>query len=495
MQLNKILKLQPILFAIYFVIFLYNENLDELIFADLLLPFAVIIPIVLLFSIVIGLIIKNDTKSILSSSFFTILFFVYIPLHNVLYEFQIGRHVILLLIFFVCSLIVIFFFIKSKKNFDKLLQISYVIVLVLIIFNISEISFYSNISSITMNENLIQSFSINKQDYRDVYHIILDEHAGTDALQQYYNYNNSKFDNSLRNMGFFIPEKSLSNYLSTYLAIPSILNMDYIEQEFDPQEKESNILVDKMVRNNVVTKIFEENGYQIIYSYNEYNLKPTNNSAHELCNTSIGSTQFMTFILDNTPIFIVQSLIEQGNYSPFVQNRLCVFNELPFLDEEFLGPIFVHAHVLLPHYPFIFSSDGSINPYQTQMTRDEFDSLYLSQLMYTDSLVLELVEKLLAKEPQPIILIQSDHVDRQEETDNSNGYSFSNFAAYYFPNVELKTNDYPLLTPVNSFRILFNNNFGTNYDLLENKMYVIEDNKFKDVTTTLISNNTFNKID
>lgn len=271
--------------------------------------------------------------------------------------------------------------------------------------------------------------------------------------------------------------------------------MDYIEQEFDPQEKESNILVDKMVRNNVVTKIFEENGYQIIYSYNEYNLKPTNNSAHELCNTSIGSTQFMTFILDNTPIFIVQSLIEQGDYSTFVQNRLCVFNELPFLDEEFLGPIFVHAHVLLPHYPFIFSSDGSINPYQTQMTRDEFDSLYLSQLMYTDSLVLELVEKLLAKEPQPIILIQSDHGDRQEETDNSNGYSFSNFAAYYFPNVELKTNDYPLLTPINSFRILFNNNFGTNYDLLENKMYVIEDNKFKDVTTTLISNNTFNKID
>lgn len=203
MQLNKILKLQTILFAIYFVIFLYNENLDELIFADLLLPFAVIIPIVLLFSIVIGLIIKNDTKSILLSSFFTILFFVYIPLHNVLYEFQIGRHVILLPIFFVCSLIVIFFFIKSKKNFDKLLQISYVIVLVLIIFNISEISFYSNISSITMNENLIQSFSINKQDYRDVYHIILDEHAGTDALQQYYNYNNSKFDNSLRNMGFF----------------------------------------------------------------------------------------------------------------------------------------------------------------------------------------------------------------------------------------------------------------------------------------------------
>ena len=38
--------------------------------------------------------------------------------------------------------------------------------------------------------------------------------------------------------------------------------------------------------------------------------------------------------------------------------------------------------------------------------------------------------------------------------------SFSNFSAYYFPDITLTNNEQPL-TLVNSFRILFNNNFGT----------------------------------
>jgi len=379
-----------------------------------------------------------------------------------------------------------------------LLKISSTVVLVLIIFNIGEISFYSNISSYSVNDNLIQFFSIDKKDYRDVYHIILDGHASTAALQQYFNYNNSKFDNSLENMGFLIPEKSFSNYLPTRLSIPSILNMDYIDYDFQLEQKEKIVLLQKMVSNNVVTKIFEKNGYEIIYFYNELNLKPTIDSSNELCNNSIGGTQFLTFILDNTPIILVKNLIDRGNYAEIAENRLCVFNLLPSLDKKFLHPMFVNAHIMLPHDPFVFSSNGSIVPYEKPIPKDKLDSgsLYLSQLEYTDSLVLELVEELLAKEPQPIIIIQSDH-GKRADLDGNKGIrqSFSNFAAYYFPDVELKQINHPLLTPVNSFRILFNNNFGTDYELLENRIYVTEDNKFKDVTNIVISNNTFNKID
>ena len=49
--------------------------------------------------------------------------------------------------------------------------------------------------------------------------------------------------------------------------------------------------------------------------------------------------------------------------------------------------------------------------------------------------------------------------------------SFSNFSAYYFPDITLTNNEQPL-TLVNSFRILFNNNFGTDYELLENKIFI-----------------------
>ena len=510
MYLNRILKLLPILFAIYFIIFIYNENSNELIFTDLVLPLIITIPTILFFSIIIKFIIKNDTKSILISSFLTIIFFIYMPIHNALYEFQIGRNTFLIPIFFISSLIIIIFFIKSKKNFDALLKISYVIVLALIIFNIGEIGFYSNIYSTSIDDNLIQKFSIDKKDYRDVYHIMLDEHAGTASLQQYHNYNNSEFDNSLQNMGFFIPEKSFSNYKMTAYSMPSILNMDYLDNEFNSKEKESKARINKMVENNVVSKSFEENGYEMIYFYNKFNLAPTDRADNELCNkdffisvNGIISTKFMTFIFNNTPILIVQILFDQWdtfdmdslNYVNLVQNQLCVFNELPLVEERFSGPIFVHAHIILPHPPFIFSSDGSINSYDDSISEHGRNALYLSQLNYTSSLVLELVEKLIVKEPQPIILIQSDHGYREHLSPEYNEKSFSNFAAYYFPNIELNANDYPIITPVNSFRILFNSNFGTSYDLLENKMYMIEDNKFKDITASIISNSTFNKLD
>ena len=496
MHLNKILIILPTLLAVYFIILRYNDNLDELTFADLLHPFAVILPFVLFFSFIMKLIIKNNTKSVLISSFLIMLFFVYIPLHNALYEFQIGRHMILLPIISICSLIGIIFFIKSKKNFENLLKITSIPVLVLIIFNIGEISFYSDIYSYSVNDNLIQFFSIDKKDYRDVYHIILDEHASMAALQQYLNYNNSKFDNSLQNMGFFIPEESFSNYLPSAISIPSILNMDYTDYDFQWGQKEESVLLDKMMSNNVVTKIFEKNGYEIIYFYNELDMKPTIDSSNELCNNSIGGAQFLTFILDNTPIIFVKNLIDPGNYAEIAENRLCVFNELKSLDKKFSHPMFVYAHILSPHSPYVFSSDGNIVPYKKPIPLDELDSLYLSQLEYIDSLVLELVEVLLAKEPQPIIIIQSDHgKDGDLDTNKGIRQSFSNFIAYYFPDVELKQINYPLLISVNSFRILFNNNFGTDYELLENKMYVIEDNKFKDVTNIVISNNTFNKID
>ena len=44
--------------------------------------------------------------------------------------------------------------------------------------------------------------------------------------------------------------------------------------------------------------------------------------------------------------------------------------------------------------------------------------------------------------------------------------------AYYFPDHESAV--YPEITPVNSFRLLFNNYFDTDFDLLENVSYYSE---------------------
>lgn len=46
--------------------------------------------------------------------------------------------------------------------------------------------------------------------------------------------------------------------------------------------------------------------------------------------------------------------------------------------------------------------------------------------------------------------------------------------AYYLPNVE-KSLLYPSITPVNTFRLVFNLYFNTNFELLPDKSFVFED--------------------
>ena len=63
------------------------------------------------------------------------------------------------------------------------------------------------------------------------------------------------------------------------------------------------------------------------------------------------------------------------------------------------------------------------------------------------------------------------------------------FSAYYLPGIE-KNLPRDVITPVNTFRIIFNSYLNTDYDLLEKKMYLVDDNGipeyFIDVTDVLI---------
>ena len=122
MILNLIKALHPILLVVFFVVLRYNDNQDELIINDIIYVFSIILPITIVFTLIMRFLIKTTTKSIIISSFTILVFFVYIPIHNLLIQFQIsdieiGKHIILLPIIIATSFIIIYAIIKSKKNF------------------------------------------------------------------------------------------------------------------------------------------------------------------------------------------------------------------------------------------------------------------------------------------------------------------------------------------------------------------------------------------
>ena len=69
----------------------------------------------------------------------------------------------------------------------------------------------------------------------------------------------------------------------------------------------------------------------------------------------------------------------------------------------------------------------------------------------------------------PVIILQGDH----GYGDANLPYRLRNLNAYYLPG-DGKKLVYPSITPVNSFRLIFNAYFGGKYAMLEDKSYFLQ---------------------
>jgi len=108
---------------------------------------------------------------------------------------------------------------------------------------------------------------------------------------------------------------------------------------------------------------------------------------------------------------------------------------------------------------------------------------YLAQMKFIDNEMQKIIEKLLADtEHEKIIIIQSDHGPRivsEERTDEEGQViRMGNFNAYYLPGKSGEELFSEHFTNVNTFRIIFNSYFNGNYEILEDKV-IIKDEEIK----------------
>jgi hypothetical protein len=90
---------------------------------------------------------------------------------------------------------------------------------------------------------------------------------------------------------------------------------------------------------------------------------------------------------------------------------------------------------------------------------------YADQVQFLNNRLPEIISAIIKNSSQkPIIIIQGDH-----GLDLENRSAILN--AYYFPDNRGITDLYPSISPVNSFRIIFNEYFGKNYPLLPDISY------------------------
>jgi len=185
---------------------------------------------------------------------------------------------------------------------------------------------------------------------------------------------------------------------------------------------------------------------------------------------------------------------------------LCDFEELPKISGYFEEPVFVWSHIMLPHFPLIFGPNGEpITPGQPllAMNHPEFTdsrwdvkTQFVQQIQFANKKSIEFIDKILENEKQAIIILQSDHgsafgISLQDPTDDDAFQKLSNLSAIYFPDEkhrEMLTDD---RTNVNTFRLVFNSYFGSDYEMLEDRTYWSLSMKkpfwLKDVTSILMN--------
>jgi len=225
-----------------------------------------------------------------------------------------------------------------------------------------------------------------------------------------------------------------------------------------------------LIANNKVSQLLKHTGYHYIYVSSGF-FHDESKPYAEVYKSRTIINNFTTYLLWNTA---ASPLVEKYVVDSQRDRILYTFDTLVSLP-EYDKPVFVFAHIFCPHSPTIFNADGSI-PSRVERLEDNPEILRAShpeQVKFTNTRAKEVVEVLLEIEPEPIIILQGDHENGGTVIEPYvSGTGILN--AYYLPDGE-DSLLYESISPVNTFRMIFNYYFNADYEILEDKDYCVTD--------------------
>ncbi len=365
--------------------------------------------------------------------------------------------------------------------------------IILLLPSYSIVMFLSKIAKSVPVESTTNSIpkSINTdQGTPDIYYIIMDGYGRTDMLMETYGLDNTDFVEFLENRGFHIADQSVCNYMQTVLSLSSTSNMEYLDTLGISSDSPDRAPLSELIKHSQVRVLLEDLGYTTVaLASGFYPTEITDADVYLSPYANSPLNEFEGFLFSLTPArFFIQAFDLAGPWPGYSTHRariLYAFQQLREIPTMIAGPKFVFAHIFTPHPPFVFDREG--RPVQPDYPyypvdgeafgdRREYFHGYPGQLLYINTLLEDTIDTLLSSSDlPPIIIIQADHgpgmllsFGSLEDTCVRERFSILN--AYYLPDCE----DCALsetITPVNSFRLIFDTYFGTNFGLLEDRGY------------------------
>jgi hypothetical protein len=308
-----------------------------------------------------------------------------------------------------------------------------------------------------------------------IYYIVLDGRASSRVLAQYFGYSDAEFVSALRRRGFYIADRSHANYPWTFLSLTSSLNMQYLDGLRTVLDTSTDVSLPYwMIANNKVGEFLKTRGYRFVNVSSGWG--PTNEIASADENTNVGNplAEFYDVFLHSTILRPVVSVGARAYASERIRRSLAGLRAL----RARARPTFVFAHVLAPHPPFVFGRLGEPRKPTTVGLRQPWapPAAYVDQVAFIDRSVVEIVDHILANSlERPIIVIQSDHgpastgsLDRPDPRMLRERMPIFNA---YLGSDAIHEALYDTISPVNSFRVIFNETFGTDLPLHKDEAF------------------------
>lgn len=470
----------------------------------MLMPLCIILTAAAAIYLGLNLFLKDEKRAALIVSFLILLFFSYGSLCRFL---PAPASLAVLTGIFAAGVI---FFMNNNNIINYLSGLFGIASIILAAFTLIDICSYK-ISEYHLWKGMkknIENVSANPADNApNIYYIILDGYARSDTLKEIYGYNNSKFLEFLKNKGFYVASKSVSNYCGTDLSLASSLNLGYLDDLKSDSKAgpETAGILKHRIMNNKLFDILRRRGYKIAAFSSWYSVADMD-TADIYITPKRAPKEFQAALIEMTPVSFILSGSNSGLMrAGYADSILYIFDHIEDTT-AIKGPIFVFSHIYIPHPPFVFGQNGERRAavgwhpddegnWQMdagRITRNKYIKDYVDQLIFTNKKMEGLIDAILSKSKYPpVIIVHADHGPKSgfflgvtEACDEYYKERFGILNAWYFPD-GYYSNLYPGISPVNSFRVVLNRYNGGDYELLDDRCMFSKAKEpfdFRDVT-------------
>lgn len=473
----------PLLFAIFPILSILSANITEVEPSDAVIPAVISLIGAAVLFLILSLAFKDGRKGALAATLAIFLFFSYGHAGNILSgpdSVKIDAAAIGLLAVWAVILIAgIVGIARTKRDLspaNKILNAISIFILIVPAVTVAayEAAHRSDAAASGPNARLDSDTLEAEAEYKpDIYYLIFDRYSNARELNRVLDFDNSKFIDDLKDRGFYVAGKSRANYPKTYLSLSSSLNMKYHARYFD-RKATSKLLLDSRV-----LEFLKAQGYKCVHYESRY--PPTRYNPYADINVATSKRQmnaFVRLVLDTTlvkPVLIESYPLEREEQTLYQLESLKKAPKIP-------GPKFVFAHVIVPHDPYLFDKNSRRVSEEALKNKPETE-LYTDYILFANTKIQEILDSITADQDNPpVVIIQADEGFRSKAAWRrkhplARELHFGILNAYYLPGVDKEEALYDSISPVNSFRVVLNAYFHTDFKMLEDECYLPPQNK------------------